>query len=84
MDAANGGAGVLIGSRGDCACVQHDHFGFISGGSALKAMIEQLPLDSGAVGLGSAASEILHMVRRHVAIILSQSTSLLRGQLQWV
>jgi hypothetical protein len=24
------------------------------------------------------------MVRRHVAIILSQSTSLLRGQLQWV
>ncbi len=62
MNAANGGAGVLIGGRGNGASVEDDDFGLAGGASALQAAIEQLALNRCAVGLGGAASEVLHMI----------------------
>ena len=71
MNAADGGTRVLIGRRGDGAGVQDDDFGFCGGGGALQPAVEQLALDGGAIGLGRAASEVLDMISRHKAIILS-------------
>ena len=70
MDAADGGARVLIGRCGDGAGIQDDDFGLDGGGGALQPATEQLALDGGAIGLGRAASEVLDMISRHQGIIL--------------
>ena len=71
MNAANGGARVLIGSRGDRAGIQDDDFGRAGIARAFQAAIGQLPLDGRAVSLRRAAAEVLHMIGRHKLIILS-------------
>ena len=71
MDAANGGAGVLIGSSGDRAGIQHDDFGLVGIAGALESALEQLTLNGCAVSLGRAAAEVLYMIGRHRLIILS-------------
>ena len=73
MNAANGGARVLIGGGGDGTGIQDNDFGFDGSAGALHAAIEQLALDGRAVGLGRAASEVLHMISRHEVIIRGRS-----------
>ena len=65
VNAADGGAGVVVGRGGDRAGVQHDQF---SGGGGLgtdQAFLLELPFEGGAVGLGGAASEILNEIPGH-------------------
>ncbi len=71
MNAADGGASILIGGGRDATCVKDDDFGLHHSTGALQAAVEQLALDSRAVGLGRAAPEILHMIGRHKTIILA-------------
>ncbi len=71
VNAANGGTRVLIGGGGHRACVQDNHFGLDGSAGALHAAVEQLALDGRAIGLGRAASEVLHMISGHSVIILS-------------
>ena len=69
MDPPDGGAHVLIGRRGDRAGVQDDDFGLARRAGARQPAIQQLTLDRGAIRLGRAASEVLHVIRRHPIII---------------
>ena len=69
MNAPDGGAHVLVGRSSDRAGVQDDDFGLDGSASALQSTIEQLPLNRCAVGLRSAASEVLDVVGCHVLII---------------
>ena len=71
MNAPDGGAHVLVGRGGYRAGVQDDEFGLYGSSGALQSAIEQLPLNRCAVGLRSAASEVLDMISRHLIIILS-------------
>ena len=80
MDAANGGARVLIRCCGDGAGIQHDNFGRAGIVCAFQAAIEQLPLDCRAIGLRSAAAEVLYVIRRHQLIILSVTAGALRAK----
>ena len=85
MNAANGGARVLIGSGGYCACVEHHDFGRNSINGALQAAIEQLPLDGRAIGLRRAAAKVLHVIGRHKLIITTgHLASFLHAILEWV
>src|ERR1022692_1640751 len=70
MNAADGCTRILVGRGGDGAGVQDDDFRLDGRGGALQSAGEQLALDSGAIGLGRAASEVLDMIGRHQAIIL--------------
>ncbi len=79
MNAANGGARVLIGSSGDRAGIQDDDFGRAGIARAFQAALEQLPLDCCAIGLRRTAAEVLHMVGRHRLIILSVIGDALRA-----
>src|SRR6266702_1647088 len=65
MYPADGGAGVMIGGRGDGAGIKDDNSGGDWIGRALKAALLELALDGSAVGLGGAASEILHVESCH-------------------
>ena len=71
MDTADGSSHILISRGSNSASVQDDHFGLDGSGGTLQSTIEQLPLNRCTIGLSSAASEILHMISRHLAIILS-------------
>jgi len=79
MNTADGGAGVLIGGSSDRAGIQHDHFGLIRIAGARKAAPEQLTLDGRAVRLGRAASEVLHVIRRHSDDYTVRLTAILRA-----
>ena len=70
MNAANRGTRVLVGGRRHGARIQDNDFGLNGRGGTLHAAVEQLTLDSRAISLGCAASEILHMICRHETIIL--------------
>ena len=70
MNAADGCTRILIGRCGDGAGIQDDDFRLDGRGGAFQSAGEQLALDSGAIGLGRAASEVLDMIGRHQAIIL--------------
>ena len=71
MNAADGGAGVLIGGRGHGAGVENDDLGFVGGPGAQQSALEQSPLNGGAVCLGRSAAEVLHVIGRHKLIIPS-------------
>ena len=73
VNAADGRARVLVGRRGHSARVQDDHFGFAGTVGALQSMLQQLPFDGRTVGLGRTASEVLHVIRCHNAIISTPS-----------
>ena len=79
MNAANGGARVLIGSSGDRAGIEDDDFGRAGIARAFQAAIDQLPLDCCAVSLRRTAAEVLHVIRRHRLIILSVNIGALRA-----
>ncbi len=70
MNAADGSTCVLISRRGDGAGIQDDDFSLDGSAGALQSAGQQLALNGGAIGLGRAASEVLHMIRRHESIIL--------------
>lgn len=73
MDAANGGARVLIGGCRYGAGIQDDHFGLIERRGAFQAALFELALDGGAVGLGRAAAKILYVVTCHRTIVAALS-----------
>lgn len=68
-DAADGGAGVLVGRGCHCAGVEDDHFGLPRRGSAMQALCPQLLFNRGAIGLGCAASKILYVETAHPSIL---------------
>ena len=71
MDAAYGGTGILIGGRGNGAGVKNNDLSLCGGVGPRESVIQQLAFDGCSIGLGRAASEILHMIGRHSLIILS-------------
>lgn len=73
-DAADGGAGVLIGGAGDGASIQYDDFGIGGFGAMMTARFE-LAFEGGAVGLRGAASEVLDVKRGHEIIVASPAGS---------
>lgn len=76
VDAANGGANILVGRRGHRAGIEDDHFGIGGTAGALHAVREQLALDGRAVGLRRAAAEVLHVIAGHKKIILGTNGTL--------
>ncbi len=68
LNAADGGAGVLIGGIRDGASVQDDEVG-LGGGGASEAAGFELAFEGGAVGLGGTASEVLHVEGGHRIIV---------------
>src|SRR5579862_2873021 len=73
MDAADGGARILIGGCRHGAGIQDDHFGLIERRGAFQAALFELALDGGAVGLGRAAAKILYVVTCHRTIVAALS-----------
>ena len=80
MDAANGGARVLVCRCGHGAGIQDYNFGRVGIARAFQAAIEQLALNRGAIGLRRATAEILHVIRRHQLIILTVTAGALRAK----
>ncbi len=69
VNAANGGAYVLVGRSRDRARVQDDDLGVLRRPGGMPTALRELALDGGAVGLGCAATEVLNEIRRHGVII---------------
>lgn len=69
MNAANGGAGVLVGGGGYGAGVEDSDSGIGRLVGALQSALLKLTLDGRAVRLGGAASEILHVESSHASIL---------------
>ena len=65
MYASDRTANVLVGRSGDSAGVQDNDLGLSGGFGARKAALKHLALDSGAIGLSGATSEIFHKKRSH-------------------
>jgi hypothetical protein len=65
MDAPNGGAGVLISSRGYRAGIEHNEVRFLRGASRRQPTRGQLALNGGAIGLCGAAAEALYKKSGH-------------------
>ena len=65
MDAADGGAGIVIGGGGDGAGIEHDEFSAVGSSGAFESLLLELALEGGAVGLGGAASEVLDVESCH-------------------
>ena len=68
-DPADGGARILIGGRGDGTRIQHHDRGLRRGWGARQTLELELALQSSAVGLGGAATEVLYVVSGHVSIV---------------
>jgi hypothetical protein len=68
LDAADGGAGILIGGVCDSAGIQDYEVGFVGCGAGEAAGFE-LAFEGGAVGLGGAASEIFDVVGGHGTMV---------------
>jgi len=69
MNAANGGARVLIGGRGHGTGIEDDDLGIARQIGASESTREQLALERSAIGLGRATAEVLHVKGRHTTII---------------
>ena len=69
MNAADGGAGVLVGRGSHGAGVENHESGLRRLGGAFQAALPQLALDGRAVRLGGPAAEICHVESRHVSIL---------------
>ena len=76
MNAADGGARVLVGRRRHRAGVENNHLRVIRRSGALQAAVQQLPLDGSAVGLCSPAPEVFNVISRHRIIISSANLRL--------
>jgi hypothetical protein len=64
LEAADGGARVLVGGVSDGAGVEDDEVSFVFLGGSEAARFE-LALEGGAIGLGGAASEVFHVEGGH-------------------
>jgi hypothetical protein len=69
VDAADGGARVLISGRSHAARINYHYFGLSRGLGWLKPAVAELAFDSRAVGLGGAAAEVLYIETGHVSIL---------------
>ena len=69
MDAADSGAGVLVGRGRYGAGVEDYQPCFRCFPGAFQSVFPQLALDGSAVRLGSTASEIRHVESRHISIL---------------
>ena len=69
LNAPDGRACILIGRSGDRASVQHDNRSLPGSGGARDTKFLELAFESGAVGLGSTATEILYVVSRHISMV---------------
>jgi hypothetical protein len=67
MNAADGGAGVLVSGGRYGAGVENDEAGCRGLVGAFQAPFEQLAFNGGTVGLGGPAAEISHIESRHVS-----------------
>jgi hypothetical protein len=65
VDFANGIPRLRVSGSSYSAGVKHDDFGRIGRSSGAVTAVEELPLDSSAVSLGSTATELLDEKRRH-------------------
>jgi hypothetical protein len=65
MDAADGCAGIVIGSVSDGARIEHNEFSFCRSTGASQSTLFELALDRRAVGLGGSASEVLDVESCH-------------------
>jgi hypothetical protein len=75
MNAADGGAGVLVSGGRYGASVENDQAGSRGLVSALQAPFEQLVFNRGTVGLSGPAAEICHIESRHVSPAPAPATS---------
>ncbi len=69
MEAADGGAGVLIGCGGDRASVEDYDSCVVGFGGAFQALLLELAFNRGAICLGCAAAKIFHVESRHAFIL---------------
>ena len=65
MDAADSGAGVMIGRGGNGASVEHHQFRLGGCRRARQALFQEIALHGGAVGLGGPASEVFYKEGTH-------------------
>lgn len=73
VNAADGGTGVLVGRSCNGTGVEDDDLGAGCCVGALEALILELALNRGAVGLGRAAPKILYVKTRHHTIVAAYS-----------
>jgi hypothetical protein len=66
VNLANGVAGLSVGGGGYRAGIEDDDGGRGGIGDRTASTIEELALDSGAVGLGGTAAELLDVEGRHL------------------
>jgi hypothetical protein len=69
MNAADGGAGVLVRGGGHGAGVENYESSVCRLTGALQTALSKLMFESSAVCLGRPASEIFHEERRHIPIL---------------
>lgn len=69
MDTPDGGARVLVSRRGDCTGIQDDDLCLAWLWGPLQPPAGKLPLDGGAVCLGSPAPKILYIKAGHPYIV---------------
>jgi len=65
---ADGVAGLGVGGGGDCTGVDNDDFGRGTVAGGRIAAVAELTLESGAVGLGGAAAELLDVEEWHFVL----------------
>ena len=68
-NAADRGAGVPVGFAGYGTGINHNNVGFSGMDGRAQALVDELALDDGAIGLGGAASEILYVKAPHGSIL---------------
>ncbi len=69
MNAAHGGARIVIGRRRYGAGIEDGNVGLVRSNRPLEAAFQQAAFERGAIGLGGPATEVFHEVARHGAII---------------
>ena len=69
MDAANGGAGILIRGGGHGAGVENDDLRLGGNAGAVESALSELSFDGGSVGLGGAAAKVLYVEGTHRTIV---------------
>jgi len=69
LNAADGRARILIGGSGDGTSIEYDDGSLAGIRGARETEFLELAFESGAVGLGGAATEILYVISGHVLMV---------------
>jgi hypothetical protein len=69
LDASNGGARVLVGSRSYCACIEDNNVCLLQSSYCFESAINELALYSGAIGLRRPTAKILYVKACHSHIV---------------